>query len=130
MLSDPIVALATPPGRSAIAVVRVSGVGALEVVERVVPGIAAFAPRMATLARFVAADGTLIDRGVATRFRAPASFTGEDLVELSCHGGLATPARLLAAPGIRPYCTKRSRSPNTLIGFLTNPDFPGGNCFT
>ena len=105
MLSDPIVALATPPGRSAIAVVRVSGVGALEVVERVVPGIAAFAPRMATLARFVAADGTLIDRGVATIFRAPASFTGEDLVELSCHGGLATSARMLAAlqsAGARP----------------------------
>ena len=105
MLSDPIVALATPPGRSAIAVVRVSGEGALEVGERVVPGLSAFVPRMATLARFVTADGTLIDRGLATVFRAPASFTGENLVELSCHGGLATPARLLAAlqsAGARP----------------------------
>ena len=105
MLTDPIVALATPPGRSAVAVVRVSGDGALDVVERVVPGLPGLAPRVATLARFVAADGSLIDRGLATVFRAPASFTGEDLVELSCHGGLATPARLLAAlqrAGARP----------------------------
>ena len=105
MLNDPIVALATPPGRSAVAVVRVSGDGALEVADRVVPGLPGFAPRVATLARFVAADGSLIDRGLATVFRAPASFTGEDLVELSCHGGLATPARLLAAlqrAGARP----------------------------
>lgn len=105
MLTDPIVALATPPGRSAVAVVRVSGEGALEVAGRVVPGLPDFAPRLATLARFVAADGALIDRGLATVFRAPASFTGEDLVELSCHGGLATPARLMAAlqgAGARP----------------------------
>ena len=105
MLNDPIVALATPPGRSAVAVVRVSGEGALEVAGRVVPGLSGFAPRVATLARFVTADGALIDRGLATVFRAPASFTGEDLVELSCHGGLATPARLVAAlqsAGARP----------------------------
>jgi tRNA modification GTPase len=105
MLNDVIVALATPPGRSAVAVVRVSGIGAHDIVERVVPGLSAFAPRVATLARFIAADGAPIDRGLATVFRAPASFTGEDLVELSCHGGLATPARLIAAlqsAGARP----------------------------
>jgi tRNA modification GTPase len=105
MLNDVIVALATPPGRSAVAVVRVSGDGALEVAGRVVPGLPGFAPRVATLARFVAVDGALIDRGLATVFRAPASFTGEDLVELSCHGGLATPARLMTAlqgAGARP----------------------------
>jgi len=97
MLTDPIVALATPPGRAALAVVRVSGAGAVEVTARVVPGLGRFPPRVASLARFVEADGTAIDRGIATVFRAPASFTGEDLVELSCHGGLATPTRLVAA---------------------------------
>lgn len=105
MLSDPIVALATPPGRAALAVVRVSGADAVAVAARVVPGLERFTARVATFARFIAADGGTIDRGLATVFRAPASFTGEDLVELSCHGGLATPARLLAAlqsAGARP----------------------------
>jgi tRNA modification GTPase len=105
MLSDPIVALATPPGRSALAVVRVSGRGAFEVVGRVVSGLRIHPPRHATLATFVAADGTPIDRGLYVVFPAPASYTGEDMVELSCHGGLAVPAGLLAAltaAGARP----------------------------
>ncbi len=105
MLSDPIAALATPPGRSALAVVRVSGRGAFEVVGRVVPGFRVHPARHATLATFAAADGTPIDRGIYIVFPAPASYTGEDLVELSCHGGLAVPARLLAAltaAGARP----------------------------
>ncbi|MEO8226045.1 MAG: tRNA uridine-5-carboxymethylaminomethyl(34) synthesis GTPase MnmE [Gemmatimonadota bacterium] len=105
MLSDAIVALATPPGRSAIAVVRLSGDDALEIAGRVVDAVHTAAPRTATLATFRAADGTPIDRGLVTVFRAPHSYTGDDLVELSCHGGLAVPARLLAAlqaAGARP----------------------------
>jgi tRNA modification GTPase len=104
MLSDVIAALATPPGRSAIAVVRVSGEGALAVAGRVVAGkepritgVEDFPDRVATLARFHAADGTPIDEGLVTVFRAPHSYTGDDLVELSCHGGLLAPAHLLAA---------------------------------
>ena len=104
MLSDPIAALATPPGRSAIAVVRLSGQGALEVAARVVEGFRADRPRLATLAVF--RDGAeVIDRGLYTVFPAPHSYTGEDLVELSCHGGQLAPARLLAAlqaAGARP----------------------------
>jgi tRNA modification GTPase len=105
MLSDPIAALATPPGRSAIAVVRLDGVGALAVAERVVRGFAATPPRRATLATFVAQDGSTIDRGLYTVFPAPHSYTGHDLVELSTHGGVLAPARLLAAlyaAGARP----------------------------
>lgn len=97
MLSDPIVALATPPGRAALAIIRLSGEGAFAVAERVV---AAFRPepaRRATLATFHDADGQPIDRGVYTVFPAPHSYTGDDLVELSCHGGLLVPSRLLAA---------------------------------
>ncbi len=97
MLSDPIAALATPPGRSALAVVRVSGRGVFEVAGRVVSGFRADPARHATLATFTTADGTPIDRGLYTVFPAPASYTGEDMVELACHGGLAVPARLLAA---------------------------------
>jgi tRNA modification GTPase len=112
MLSDVIAALATPPGRSAIAVVRVSGDEALRVAGRVVariggrqPGIESFPDRVATLARFVAADGSPLDEGLVTVFRGPHSYTGDDLVELSCHGGLLAPAQLLAAlhaAGARP----------------------------
>lgn len=105
MLSDPIVALATVPGRSALALVRLSGRGAFEVAARVVRGFEPDAPRRATLASFVDAGGEEIDRGIVTVFRAPASYTGEDVVELSCHGGLLAPARLvaaLAAAGARP----------------------------
>jgi tRNA modification GTPase len=105
MLSDPIVALATPPGRSALAVVRLSGKGAFEVAERVVEGLRRSPPRRATLATFRDPDGLQIDRGIYTLFPGPASYTGEDLVELSCHGGLAVPVRLIAAllaAGARP----------------------------
>jgi tRNA modification GTPase len=96
MLSDPIAALATPPGRSALAVVRLSGRGAFEVAARVVEGFRADRPRTATLAVFREA-GEAFDRGLYTVFPAPHSYTGEDLVELSCHGGQLAPARLLAA---------------------------------
>lgn len=105
MLSDPIAALATPPGRSALAVVRLSGQGALDVAARVVEGFDPTRPRAATLAVFRDADGQAVDRGLYTVFPAPASYTGEDLVEFSCHGGLLAPARVLAAlqaAGARP----------------------------
>ena len=97
MLSDPIAALATPPGRSAVAVVRLSGAGALEVAARVVDGFRADRPRVATLAAFRDAAGEVIDRGLYIVFPAPHSYTGDDLVELSCHGGQLAPARLLSA---------------------------------
>ena len=97
MLFDPIAALATPPGRSALAVIRLSGEGAFELAARIVEGFRPDPPRRARLAAFRAGDGSLIDRGVYLTFRGPASYTGEDLVEFSCHGGLVVPARLLAA---------------------------------
>ena len=96
MLADPIAALATPPGRSALAVVRLSGEGAFAVAARVVAGFRPDA-RLARLARFHAADGSPIDRGICIAFPAPHSYTGDDTVELTCHGGLVAPARLLEA---------------------------------
>src|SRR5690349_22757924 len=97
MLSDPIAALATPPGRSALAVVRLSGAGALVVAERVVAGFRARPPRTARLGTFRDAAGETIDRGLYTVFPGPASYTGEDVVEFSCHGGLLAPTRLVSA---------------------------------
>ena len=110
MLSDVIAALATPPGRSAIAVVRVTGQGALEVAEKVVretgaggageagaPVLERLPSRVGTLLGLLSSTGEPIDEGLVTVFRAPRSYTGQDLVEFSCHGGLLAPAQLLAA---------------------------------
>lgn len=105
MLSDPIAALATPPGRSALAVIRLSGAGAFGIAARVIDGFRADRPRTATLATFRDSAGEPIDRGVYTTFPGPDSYTGDDLVELSCHGGLLAPARVLSAlhdAGARP----------------------------
>lgn len=105
MLSDPIAALATPPGRSAVAVIRLSGDGAFALAARIVRGFRATPPRTARLATFHDPAGDIIDRGLYTVFPGPDSYTGDDLVELSCHGGLLVPSRLLAAAhaaGARP----------------------------
>jgi tRNA modification GTPase len=102
---DPIVAIATPPGRSALAVVRLSGSGAFDVAARVIHPFRREPPRRAWLGEFRDRGGALIDRGVYTVFPEPRSYSGEDLVELSCHGGLHAPARLVAAlqaAGARP----------------------------
>ncbi len=106
MLSDVIAALATPPGRSAIAVIRVSGGDAHGVAACIVPefrGRPARAARLATLVH--PATGETLDQVVYVAYRAPESYTGEDMVELSVHGGLLGPAEVLAAvfhAGARP----------------------------
>jgi tRNA modification GTPase len=80
--TDTIVAVATPPGRGGIGVVRLSGPGARAVAQRLVTHQRSLEPRHATLTTFV--DG--IDQAVVLYFPAPASYTGEDVVELSAHG--------------------------------------------
>ena len=83
-----IVALATPPGRGGIGVIRISGPGALDLA-RVLVADEKFAPvpRQATLCRLhEPATGVLLDHALVTHFVAPHSFTGEDVIELSCHG--------------------------------------------
>ena len=105
MLSDPITALATPPGRSALALVRLSGSDAFAVAARVVEGFTPDPPRRARLARFLASSGAVLDRGIYFAYQAPASYTGEPMVEFSCHGGTVVPAGLLSAlhaAGARP----------------------------
>lgn len=105
MLADTIAALATAPGRAALALIRLSGPDAFTVAARVVPGFHSRAPRCAHLARFITPEGDPLDVGLWTAFPGPRSYTGEDLVELSCHGGLVVPARVLSAlfaAGARP----------------------------
>ena len=84
-LNDPIAAIATAPGRAGVGVVRVSGPDIARVIEGVTGK--ALVPRVAALAAFRDAAGVAIDTGLALYFKAPHSYTGEDVLELQGHGG-------------------------------------------
>ncbi len=96
-LSETIAAIATPPGVGAVALLRISGAEALLVAEKIFRGKvapSAMKSRYAYLGGIV--DGEeLIDEVLLTLFRAPRSYTGEDLVEISGHGGVFITNRLL-----------------------------------
>lgn len=102
---DTIAAIATPIGTGAIGIVRISGPAAIEVAARVfVPDpsdLPANTARHGKLIRPVSnyprAEDGVIDDAVITVFRAPSSYTGEDVVEISCHGGLSTVKSVLEA---------------------------------
>ena len=92
---DPIVAVATAPGRGAVGIVRVSG-------QDIAPVIAALCgrsllPRQATYLSFRDARGQVIDQGLAIHFPAPHSYTGEEVLELQAHGGPMVLQLLLAS---------------------------------
>jgi tRNA modification GTPase len=94
---DTIVALSTAPGRSAIAVVRLSGPAASSVAEKVVQPWP-LEPRRAVLCRISdPIERTPIDQSVVSFFPGPKSYTGEDTVEFSSHGGHAVPDALVGA---------------------------------
>ena len=82
--SDIIAAIATPPGKGGIGVVRVSG-RSLELLARKVSGSLP-QPRQARLSKFVDEAGLVIDQGIVLYFPAPHSYTGEDVLELQGHG--------------------------------------------
>jgi tRNA modification GTPase len=91
---DPIVAIATAPGRGAVGMVRVSGRGLGALVQALCGQ--ALRPRVATYGAFRDADGSAIDHGLALYFPAPHSYTGEDVLELQAHGGPVVLQLLLA----------------------------------
>lgn len=96
---DTIAAVSTAAGRGAVAVVRISGPDAGRMLRALAPALARLPePRRATLVELRAPeDGALLDRALATYFAAPSSYTGEDVVELSCHGGALVPELVLEA---------------------------------
>lgn len=99
-LADTIVAVATPPGRGAVGMVRLSGPGAGRVLLALAPALGGILPpaRRATLMRLAHPEtGHLLDQAVVTRYEAPASYTGEDVVEISGHGGVLGPAMIAEA---------------------------------
>ena len=83
--TDTICAIATPPGVGGVGIIRVSGPLSVSIAEQMLDVL--LQPRKAHFARFRDAQGQTIDSGIALLFTAPASFTGEDVLELQGHGG-------------------------------------------
>ena len=85
-MKDPIVAIATPFGESAIGIIRLSGKGVLDITKRFFKTRSEIKPRLAHYGTLVDESGDVIDEGVLIYYRAPKSYTGEDMVEISLHG--------------------------------------------
>ncbi len=98
-LEDTIAALATPPGEGGLAIIRVSGPEAFRLAGRTfVPRrgkMEEFASHTVHLGEIRSQDGQMIEQALVTVFRAPNSYTGQDVLEISCHGGLVITRRIL-----------------------------------
>lgn len=93
--TDTIVAIATAGGRAGVAIVRISGPAVPAVAARLIGGLPP--PRAARLVTVVDENGEAIDRGLALYFTAPASYTGDDVLELQVHGGAYLPSQVVRA---------------------------------
>jgi tRNA U34 5-carboxymethylaminomethyl modifying GTPase MnmE/TrmE len=113
--TDTIVAIATAAGPAGVGIVRLSGPMSLAIAEGICA--ARLQPRNARYARFRDATDDTIDDGIALYFAAPASYTGEDVVELQAHGSpavlqeLVTRCVALGARRARPPASRRGRRP-------------------
>lgn len=105
-MQDTIAAIATPFGQGAVSLIRISGDRAGEITEEIFQSVPLVKPRTATLGNIVSAeDGSTIDQVLLTFFNNPASYTGEDLAEIACHGGILVTQKVLEtvlAAGARP----------------------------
>ena len=100
-LTQVIAAVSTPPGKGGVALIRMSGEGAFEIADKVFKPISGkkfsdCTPRMQIYGHIVE-DGERIDDVLATRFPSPHSYTGEDTVEIGCHGGILVTRTVLEA---------------------------------
>jgi tRNA modification GTPase len=111
---DPIVAIATAPGRGAVGMVRVSGTGLRALADQLTGK--QLQPRLATYGPFLDATGQPIDQGLALFFPAPHSYTGQDVLELQAHGGPVVLQLLLQR------CLQAAAQPDALTG---QPLLPG-----
>lgn len=100
MQGETIAALATPPGEGALAIIRISGEKALGVADSIFRGTntpSTMEERKVAFGRIVDKNGKILDEVLLTIFRNPRSYTGEDLVEISGHGGSLVAAHVLAS---------------------------------
>ena len=100
-LTQVIAAVSTPPGKGGVAIIRMSGDGAFEIADKVFSPISGrifseCTPRMQIYGHIIS-DDEIIDDVLATRFPAPHSYTGEDTVEIGCHGGILVTRCVLEA---------------------------------
>jgi tRNA modification GTPase len=96
--AETMAAISTPAGEGAIALVRISGSNAIPIADKIFRGKetpSKFASRGQYFGEIVTESGGLIDQVMVSIHRAPASYTGEDLVEISCHGGTLVTAKVL-----------------------------------
>jgi len=93
-MSNTIAAIATASGVGSIAIIRVSGKRALDIAKKVAPKTI-LEPRIAKLTSLYNKDKYLIDQAITIYFKAPYSFTGEDIVEFQCHGGIVIAQEIL-----------------------------------
>ncbi len=119
-ITDVIAAVSTPPGKGGVAVIRISGEGALSVTEkcfRPLSGkpITDYTPRSQIYGHITDREGTRLDDALISYFKAPASYTGEDTVEIYCHGGVLVTRSILelvlshgARPAERGEFTRRA----------------------
>lgn len=99
-MEETIAAIATPPGEGALAVIRISGATALAVAHTIFRGtrpLSEMEERKVFFGRIVSPEGEVIDEILLAIFRNPRSYTGEDLVEISGHGGSLVASRVLGA---------------------------------
>ena len=93
-----IAAVATPPGEGGIAVVRIAGDRALEVADRIFSGpIQKYESHTVHFGKIIDTQGNIIDEGLAVVMKNPRSYTGEDTVEIHCHGGVIITRKVLDA---------------------------------
>ena len=99
--SDIIAAISTPPGKGGVAVIRVSGAGAIALAEKIFAPLSGKAvsdyPARTQIYGYIISDGRRIDDGMLTYFKEGASYTGEETVEISCHGGILITELVLSA---------------------------------
>lgn len=97
-MNETIAAIATPPGAGAIALLRLSGPEAVVLADRVFVGkvmVGEVSPRRLIRGQIIDEEGQPLDEVLVAVYRAPNSYTGEDVVEISCHGGVLVTQRLL-----------------------------------
>ncbi len=97
MQGETIVALSTPPGESGIAVIRLSGREAAGILERLTGGTTGWRSHFIQRTNLTDTDGELIDEAMAVLMKGPNSYTGEDVVEIFCHGGLQIVTEVMEA---------------------------------
>lgn len=93
--TEAIVAIATPAGTGAVSLIRLSGAGALEIAESLIGSVGLPQPRQVGLRKIYDLNGLVIDEGLLVTFQGPQSYTGEDVVEFTGHGGVVVTRKIL-----------------------------------